>query len=290
VRLVLAERGASFWNQLKAASPGTADDELLAALWDLVWAGEVTNDTLGPLRAVLAGSRVRTTQSRASVAKPGQRIRPRPGRLTRIGPPAGAGRWSLVAPLLEPRPSPTEAAHAMALQLVERHGVVTREAVLAEGVVGGYAAVYGVLKVLEERGQVRRGYFVSGLGAAQFALPGAVDRLRVVRERADEAIGSTGAITARSCSPPPTRRSPTAPRWPGRSRPAVRRARRRRWSCSATGCRSPGTTAARTTSSRSPTPSMIGRGPKRWPTSCGPEGCVGSRSARSMVGRCRRRR
>ncbi len=82
------------------------------------------------------------------------------------------------------------------MQLVERHGVVTREAVLAEGVVGGYASVYGVLKVLEERGQVRRGYFVSGLGAAQFALPGAVDRLRQARDRADEATGSSGAITA----------------------------------------------------------------------------------------------
>ena len=73
----------------------------------------------------------------------------------------------------------------MALQLLERYGVVTREAVLAEGVRGGYAAVYGVLKVLEERGQVRRGYFVAGLGAAQFALPGAVDRLRAAREVPD---------------------------------------------------------------------------------------------------------
>jgi ATP-dependent Lhr-like helicase len=82
----------------------------------------------------------------------------------------------------------------MALQLVERHGVVTREAVLAEGVVGGYASVYGVLKVLEERGQVRRGYFVSGLGAAQFALPGAVDRLRQVRERSADA--STAVVAA----------------------------------------------------------------------------------------------
>jgi ATP-dependent Lhr-like helicase len=99
-----------------------------------------------------------------------------------------------VAPLLEPVPPATEAAHATALQLVERHGVVTREAVLAEGVVGGYASVYGILKVLEERGQVRRGYFVSGLGAAQFALPGAVDRLRQVRDRADDA--ATGAVAA----------------------------------------------------------------------------------------------
>ncbi len=184
LRTALTERGALFWNQLRAAVPGTRDDELLLALWDLVWAGEVTNDSLAPLRAVTPpiGGAVRRPATRAAPT----RTRPRPGRLTRVGPPAGAGRWSLVAPLLEPAPSPTEAAHAPALQLVERHGVVTREAVLAEGVVGGYASVYGVLKVLEERGQVRRGYFVSGLGAAQFALPGAVDRLRQVRSAADD--------------------------------------------------------------------------------------------------------
>jgi ATP-dependent Lhr-like helicase len=185
IRQQLALRGASFWSQIRAANPTFNEAEILAALWDLVWAGEVTNDTLGPLRAVLTGARVKTTPSRASVGKPGQRIRPRPGRLTRIGPPAGAGRWSLVAPLLEPIPAATAAAHASALQLLERYGVVTREAVLAEGVVGGYSSVYGVLKVLEERGQTRRGYFVAGLGAAQFSLPGAVDRLRSVREEPD---------------------------------------------------------------------------------------------------------
>lgn len=87
-----------------------------------------------------------------------------------------------MAPLLAPRPTPTEAAHAQALQLLERHGVLTREATLAEGVEGGFAGIYPVLKVLEERGQVRRGYFVAGLGAAQFALPGAVDRLRGARD------------------------------------------------------------------------------------------------------------
>jgi ATP-dependent Lhr-like helicase len=74
------------------------------------------------------------------------------------------------------------------MQLVERYGVVTREAVLAEGLVGGFSAVYGVLKVLEERGQVRRGYFVDGLGAAQFAVPGAVDRLRAARDTPDPII------------------------------------------------------------------------------------------------------
>ena len=181
IRTHLASRGASFWNQLRAASGDATDGELLAALWDLVWAGEVTNDSLAPLRAMLSGGK----SSRSSAAPRG---RPRPGRLTRIGPPAGSGRWSLVAPLRMPAPSPTQAAHAAALQLLERYGVVTREAVLAEGVKGGYAAAYGVLKVLEERGQVRRGYFVAGLGAAQFALPGAVDRLRSARDVADAAL------------------------------------------------------------------------------------------------------
>jgi ATP-dependent Lhr-like helicase len=85
-------------------------------------------------------------------------------------------------------PSTTEAAHALALQMLERHGVVTREAVLAEGPVGGFTSVYGVLKTMEERGQVRRGYFISGLGAAQFALPGAVDRLRDAREPVDSEL------------------------------------------------------------------------------------------------------
>ena len=184
IRALLAEQGASFWGQIRGASPGASDQELLAALWDLVWAGEVTNDSLAPLRAVLGGAKVKSGSAGRSKA----RGRPRPGRLTRIGPPAGQGRWSLVAPLLLPAPSPTEAAHAQALQLVERHGVVTREAVMAEGLVGGFSAVYGVLKVLEERGQVRRGYFVDGLGAAQFAVPGAVDRLRATRETPDPLI------------------------------------------------------------------------------------------------------
>ena len=178
LRAHLASHGASFWNQLRSATTDATDGELLAALWDLVWAGEVTNDSLAPLRAMLSGGKA----SRSSAAPRG---RPRPGRLTRIGPPSGTGRWSLLAPQRLPAPSPTQAAHAAALQLLERYGVVTREAVLAEGVKGGYAATYGVLKVLEERGQVRRGYFVAGLGAAQFALAGAVDRLRSAREVAD---------------------------------------------------------------------------------------------------------
>jgi ATP-dependent Lhr-like helicase len=140
-----------------------------------VWAGEVTNDTFGPLRV-----------PRRTARKPSARARPHPGRLTRLGPPAGAGRWSLVVPLLEPEPSSTERAHAAALQLLDRQGVVTREAVRAEGASGGFAGVYPVLRALEESGRARRGWFVDGLGAAQFALPGAVDRLRAQRTIDDE--------------------------------------------------------------------------------------------------------
>jgi ATP-dependent Lhr-like helicase len=163
----LEQRGASFWPDLLFADEAS----VLRALWDLVWAGLVTNDSLAPLRALIRG----TKTARAG----GQRGRPRPGRLTRLGPPAGAGRWSLVrhAPA-----GPTEVAHARALQLLERYGVLTREAALGEGLEGGFAGVYPVLKALEERGRVRRGYFVAGLGAAQFAMPGAVDRLRSFRE------------------------------------------------------------------------------------------------------------
>jgi ATP-dependent helicase Lhr and Lhr-like helicase len=189
IRELLATRGASFWPDLVQAV-GTADERIvLTALWDLVWAGEVTNDTLAPLRAVLSGA-ARRRSNRGG--------RPRPGRLTRLGPPAGAGRWSLVQPLLEPVPSPTLRAHARATALLERHGVLAREAALAEGVEGGFAGVYGILKALEESGAVRRGYFVTGLGAAQFAVPGAVDRLRALRDVGE--VGAAGDVAGWSAN------------------------------------------------------------------------------------------
>jgi ATP-dependent helicase Lhr and Lhr-like helicase len=174
IRSRLTEAGASFWPELLAAAGNPDQQVLLDALWDLVWAGEVTNDTFGPLRA----SRRAKRRTGASAAR-----RPQVGRLSRLGPPAAAGRWSLVAPLLEPRPTTTEAAHALSLQLLERHGVVTREGVKSEGVAGGYAAVYPVMRALEDAGRIRRGWFVATLGAAQFALGGAVERLRAERER-----------------------------------------------------------------------------------------------------------
>ncbi|MEQ8716616.1 MAG: DEAD/DEAH box helicase [Acidimicrobiales bacterium] len=180
IRGHLEGRGASFWADLlaavAAAGAGYGEEEVLAALWDLVWSGEVTNDSLAPVRTFVA--------ARSKRAAPARKGRPRPGRLRATGPPAAAGRWSLVAPLLEPRPTATEIAHARASQLLERYGVLTREAALAEGAQGGFAGVYPVLKALEEQGKVRRGYFVEGLGAAQFALPGAVERLRSQRRDA----------------------------------------------------------------------------------------------------------
>src|SRR5207253_693274 len=112
-----------------------------------------------------------------------RRSRPRRRALvTRGGPPEAAGRWSLVPVGV----AGTDRAHALALTLLERHGVVTRESVLGEGLPGGFAAVYPVLRAMEEAGKIRRGYFVEGLGAAQFAMPGAVDRLRAERTPVDD--------------------------------------------------------------------------------------------------------
>ncbi|HET9436340.1 MAG TPA: DEAD/DEAH box helicase [Candidatus Limnocylindrales bacterium] len=175
IRAHLARRGASFYRELYAAAGGGSDREVLDALWDLVWAGEVTNDTFAPLRAL-------------RWKRPARDARRRPGRLTSLGPPEAAGRWSLVE--AEPAgehvraPSATERLHATSLALLDRYGVVTREAVVSEGIEGGFSAVYAILRALEEAGRIRRGYFVDGLGAAQFALAGALERLRAVREPA----------------------------------------------------------------------------------------------------------
>ncbi len=169
IRRHLGHRGATFFGPLRAAVRESANEsDLLDALWDLVWAGEVTNDTYTALRAM----RLPRSRSRAT----------RPGRPAGMGPPRAAGRWSLVADLVGEGRSLTERSHAQALALLDRHGVVTREAALSEGIAGGFAGVYPVLRAMEEAGRARRGYFVAGLGGAQFALPGAVDRLRAERE------------------------------------------------------------------------------------------------------------
>ncbi len=179
----LETSGASFWADLVAACQQAdcvyTDESVLAALWDLVWSGHVTNDSFTPVRELIR----RGAPKRGSKRRRGGRARrPNMRSLSRTGPAAGTGRWALTARLGQPSVSTTEAAASKAVQLLERYGVVTREMALAEGAAGGFAGVYPLLKEMEERGQVRRGYFVEGLGAAQFALAGAVDRLRDYRD------------------------------------------------------------------------------------------------------------
>jgi ATP-dependent Lhr-like helicase len=203
----LAGGGALFFRSIAGNLP---DAEVAAAIWDLVWAGRLTNDTLAPLRVTMGapGSRRSPAPRRPLVGRPrlypelaspggvpangrsvgaGREVgrgrlaagaesgRQRPAMPSRTGPPTVSGRWSLL--LSEPA-DPTVAAHGRALALLERHGVLTRGAVAAERIPGGFGGVYPVLRAMEETGQCRRGYFVEGLGGAQFALAGAVDRMR----------------------------------------------------------------------------------------------------------------
>jgi ATP-dependent Lhr-like helicase len=169
----LEGRGASFFTEIIGATRAHPK-EVLEALWDLVWAGHVTNDTFGPVRAL---------------AWPKRNGSRRPGRTGSL-PPESAGRWSLV-PSRDRNgavgaPSQTARAHALTLALLDRYGVVTRQGVAAENIPGGFSSIYPVLKAMEEGGRIRRGYFVEGLGGAQFALPGAVDRLRAHRQPSEE--------------------------------------------------------------------------------------------------------
>ncbi len=187
LRELLAQHGALFFSDLVADTGAFAPD-VLTALWDLVWAGEVTNDTFAPLRSYLAGAG-------ASRKERPDRSRLQHARGRRGGPPGSEGRWSLVFRARSKPASETERRTALARALLERHGVVTREAVHAEGINGGFTSVYEILKAMEEAGRVRRGYFVAGLGATQFALPGADDRLRQLRERPDDAEAVVLAAT-----------------------------------------------------------------------------------------------
>ncbi len=162
----LLARGACFTGELVGGG-NTAD--VLAALWDLTWWGQITNDTFAALRALASGAARRTSRPR------------RRGRAAARGPGALAGRWSAVAPLFANPVAPTRRAHARALMLLERYGVASRAAAAAEDLPGGFAAVYPIYREMEEAGQLRRGHFVDALPGAQFASPGAVDRLRAAR-------------------------------------------------------------------------------------------------------------
>jgi ATP-dependent Lhr-like helicase len=173
----LARGGAMFFAQLQDALGGGYPGEIIDALWSLVWRGLVTNDTFHALRAYVA---------KPSSARPAKRQHNLPAfRSRRTTPPSAQGRWTLLAQPERSTPAQqTEWSHTLALQLLNRYGILTRETVAQESVPGGFSAVYDVLKALEESGRIRRGYFVAGLGAAQFALPAAVDMLRSLRTNA----------------------------------------------------------------------------------------------------------
>ncbi|PJJ73324.1 ATP-dependent Lhr-like helicase [Diaminobutyricimonas aerilata] len=188
----LAGGGAFFFRQLSNAVGSTDDAELTTALWDLVWSTRVTNDTFAPLRAQLGGRG--TTRAARPPRTRAYRGRARPTMPTQSGPPTVGGRWSL---LPGREPDATVRAAATAEQLLERYGVVTRGAVMAEGVLGGFATVYKVLSGFEETGRARRGYFVEGLGAAQFATGPTVDRLRTfARDEADDSPPTAVTLAA----------------------------------------------------------------------------------------------
>jgi len=194
----LAERGASFFDNLLPSGSAVADrEQYVAALWELVWAGLVTADTFAPVRS-LATSGVHRRPSRP-VART-HRVRlaggglGRPPRMPRLTTPTTAGRWSLVE---RSSPSTADRLAADVFAQLDRYGVVTRGSVLTENAEGGFGAAYRALSLLEESGQCRRGYFVEGLGAAQFALTGAVDRLRTHQREPEE----PRAVVLAACDP-----------------------------------------------------------------------------------------
>jgi ATP-dependent helicase Lhr and Lhr-like helicase len=199
----LAQHGASFFATLHEAAGGGYPGETVDAIWTLVWAGLITNDSLHAVRAFTrrapAARARRAVAERAragggapaSIEKSRQRLvstrLQRSFRSRRIAPPTAEGRWSLMTAGSGAKVSATESATALAQQLLARYGVLTREVGAAENIAGGFSAVYDVLKALEDAGRIRRGYFASGVGAMQFALPAALDLLRALKELPDEA-------------------------------------------------------------------------------------------------------
>lgn len=174
IRNHLEMRGASFFHDLYQTAGGGDPDAVLDCLWDLVWSGEITNDTVAPLRAYASSRSGRRPNARNVTSS--------------TFPAHAAGRWSLLRVDVA---DPTSAAAAWTDLLLDRHGIVTRSIVVGEGIPGGFSRVYPILTRLEEIGRVRRGYFIEGLGGAQFALPGAVDRLRGITGNGVVGLAST---------------------------------------------------------------------------------------------------
>ena len=185
IAAALRDMGASFFTPLHQAAGGGFPGDTQAALWELVWAGVVTNDTLHPLRNLLYAKDAERGRRELRDGPPGspeflRRFRARTG-----GSHAAEGRWSLIAQRVAAPITPTEWSANIAQQLLARNGIVMRETALAENIPGGYPAIYPALKTMEENGWIRRGMFVAGLGAAQFAHTGAVDMLRTLRAAPD---------------------------------------------------------------------------------------------------------
>ena len=176
----LARNGASFFAALHEAAGGGYPGETVDAIWTLVWNGVVTNDSLNAVRAFVRPPE-RSRRKAAQTARAARSFRSR-----RVAPPTAEGRWSLIAARLGAAITPTESATALAQQLLSRYGILTREVAAAENVSGGFGAVYDILKALEDAGRIRRGYFASGVGATQFALPAALDLLRSLKEEPEE--------------------------------------------------------------------------------------------------------
>ncbi|OBK75816.1 ATP-dependent helicase [Mycobacterium sp. 1164985.4] len=209
------DRGGAFFFRQLADNP---TDDRKNALWDLVWAGRVTGDTFAPVRAKLMGTRGPAGRRSA----PAHRQRRRAPRLssysvahaqTRNADPTVAGRWSAL-PVADPES--TVRAHFQAELLLGRHGVLTKGAVGAEGVPGGFAMLYKVLTAFEDAGRCQRGYFVESLGGAQFAVASTVDRLRTYLDSVDQDHREYRAVVLAAADPAnpygaalpwPTRRS-----------------------------------------------------------------------------------
>jgi ATP-dependent Lhr-like helicase len=186
-----------------AFETGLPESEVIDALWRLVAAGEATNDAWEPLRRAR-----RATTPRMLAPRAGAR------RLTRRRPPlrgAALGRWAPTAPLLAAPVAEADRRRALAELLLERHGVLVRAAVVSEGVPGGPAGLRRALGDLETLGVSRRGYLVDGLGGAQHALPGAIERLRELRDP------SSAARALALAASDPANPYGVALRWPARA-------------------------------------------------------------------------
>lgn len=181
----LRGHGASFFQNIHDGTGGGYPGETIDSLWNLVWRGAVTNDSLQSLRAYTDKNAVGGRGTTNHQGKPQRRIHNQAAafRSRRTTPPTVQGRWALHPAYFAAQRSATEWSHAEAHQLLQRYGVVFRETAHAENLPGGFSAIYDVMKALEESGKIRRGYFAAELGATQFALPSALDLLRSLRTK-----------------------------------------------------------------------------------------------------------